>query len=67
MSSCRRWPADGAAPKPNVAPASAPRAGEVVNELMPFLEFVEHHPIGTSVNGIVDDVFVARRVHLDRQ
>ena len=46
--------ADGAAPKPNVAPASAPRAGEVVNELMPFLEFVEHHPIGTSVNGIVD-------------
>ncbi len=37
-----------------VAPAPAPRAGEVVNELMPFLEFVEHHPIGTSVNGIVD-------------
>jgi len=25
-----------------------------VNELMPFLEFVEHHPIGTSVNGTVD-------------
>ena len=21
---------------------------------MPFLEFVEHHPIGTSVNGIVE-------------
>jgi hypothetical protein len=32
----------------------APRAGDVVNELMPFLEFVEHHPIGTSVNGIVE-------------
>jgi len=31
-----------------------PRAGEVVNELMPFLEFVEHHPIGTSVNGTVE-------------
>ena len=32
----------------------APRAGEVVNELMPFLEFVEHHPVGTSVNGTVE-------------
>ena len=31
-----------------------PRAGETVNELMPFLEFVEHHPVGTSVNGTVD-------------
>ncbi len=31
-----------------------PRAGEVVNELMPFLEFVEHHPVGTSVNGTVE-------------
>ncbi len=48
---------DGAADRtaaPAVASAPAPRAGEVVNELMPFLEFVEHHPIGTSVNGIVD-------------
>ncbi len=36
------------------AAKSPPRAGEVVNELMPFLEFVEHHPIGTSVNGIVE-------------
>jgi len=33
---------------------SAPRGGDPVNELMPFLEFVEHHPIGTSVNGTVD-------------
>ncbi len=31
-----------------------PTAGEVVNELMPFLEFVEHHPVGTSVNGTVE-------------
>ena len=30
------------------------RAGDVVNELMPFLEFVEHHPVGTSVNGTVE-------------
>jgi hypothetical protein len=32
----------------------APRGGEPVNELLPFLEFVEHHPIGTSINGTVD-------------
>jgi hypothetical protein len=36
------------------SPQPAPRAGDVVNELMPFLEFVEHHPVGTSVNGIVE-------------
>jgi hypothetical protein len=34
--------------------AAQPRAGETVNELMPFLEFVEHHPVGTSVNGTVE-------------
>ena len=34
--------------------SSAPRAGEVVNDLLPFLEFVEHHPVGTSVNGTVE-------------
>ncbi len=28
--------------------------GEPVNELLPFLEFVEHHPVGTSVTGVVD-------------
>ena len=33
---------------------SAPKGGEPVNELMPFLEFVEHHPVGTSVNGTVE-------------
>jgi hypothetical protein len=32
----------------------SPKAGETVNELMPFLEFVEHHPVGTSVNGTVE-------------
>jgi hypothetical protein len=25
-----------------------------VNELMPFLDFVQHHPVGTSVNATVD-------------
>jgi hypothetical protein len=33
---------------------SAKKGGDAVNELMPFLEFVEHHPVGTSVNGTVD-------------
>ncbi len=33
---------------------TVPKGGDPVNELMPFLEFVEHHPIGTSVNGTVD-------------
>ncbi len=37
-----------------VARPSAPKGGEAVNELMPFLEFVEHHPVGTSVNGTVE-------------
>jgi hypothetical protein len=36
------------------ATASAPHPGDVVNELMPFLDFVQHHPVGTSVNAIVD-------------
>ncbi len=33
---------------------SAPKGGEPVNDLMPFLDFVENHPVGTSVNGTVD-------------
>ena len=52
-------------PPPGAAPSTpredatadakrAPRGGEPVNELLPFLEFVEHHPIGTSINGTVD-------------
>ncbi len=35
--------------RPNV-----PKSGDTVNDLMPFLEFVEHHPVGTSVNGTVE-------------
>ncbi len=34
--------------------STQPKAGDTVNELMPFLEFVEHHPVGTSVNGTVE-------------
>ncbi len=35
------------------AKAAAPRGGGV-NDLLSFLSFVEHHPVGTSVNAIVD-------------
>jgi hypothetical protein len=40
--------------EPKAAVTAAPRGGDPVNELMPFLEFVEHHPVGTSINGTVD-------------
>jgi hypothetical protein len=33
---------------------AVPKAGDPVNELMPFLDFVEQHPVGSSVNGTVD-------------
>jgi hypothetical protein len=36
------------------AEAPAPSGGNQVNELMPFLEFVEHHPVGTSCTGVVE-------------
>ena len=25
-----------------------------MNDLLPFLDFVEHHPVGSSVNGVVE-------------
>lgn len=31
-----------------------PSAGEAVNDLLPFIDFVEHHPVGSSVNGVVE-------------
>jgi hypothetical protein len=39
------------APGPATTP---PRADDAVNDLMPFLDFVEHHPVGTSVNATVE-------------
>ncbi|MEM1334237.1 MAG: S1 RNA-binding domain-containing protein, partial [Actinomycetota bacterium] len=46
--------ADAEAPEPAAGrPAkSAPKGGEPVNELMPFLEFVEQHPAGSTVTGV---------------
>ena len=46
-------PRDGRAAASAPSPSPTP-SGEVVNELMPFLDFVQHHPVGTSVNAIVD-------------
>ena len=34
--------------------AAVPKGSEPVNELMPFLDFVESSPVGTEVTGIVD-------------
>ncbi|MDX2380721.1 MAG: histone H1-like repetitive region-containing protein [Acidimicrobiia bacterium] len=47
-------PPPGATSSSATEGSPAPRRGEAVNELLPFLEFVEHHPIGTSINGTVD-------------
>jgi Histone H1-like nucleoprotein HC2/Zc3h12a-like Ribonuclease NYN domain/S1 RNA binding domain len=33
---------------------SAPKSQDPVNDLMPFLEFVEHHPVGSNIEGTVD-------------
>lgn len=35
------------------AAATVPRGGPV-NELLPFLDFVQHHPIGSTVTGVVE-------------
>ena len=47
------------APAPAPAAAAPERAaaapsGGPVNDLLPFLDFVEHHPVGSSVNGVVE-------------
>jgi hypothetical protein len=50
----------GAAAAQTAAPAqapvqqAAPTATQTVNDLLPFLAFVEHHPVGSSVNAIVE-------------
>lgn len=36
------------------APRPAPARDEPVNELMAFINFVEHHPVGSSVNAVVE-------------
>ena len=50
----RNAPSSPPAAIADTAPSPAPSGGGPVNDLLPFLEFVEHHPIGSSVNGVVD-------------
>lgn len=35
-------------------PRASSASGSQVNDLLPFLDFVEHHPVGSSVNGVVE-------------
>jgi hypothetical protein len=37
-----------------LAAPTRPASGGPVNDLLPFLDFVEHHPVGSSVNGVVE-------------
>jgi S1 RNA binding domain/Zc3h12a-like Ribonuclease NYN domain len=39
---------------PPAAPPVPPPSGPTVNDVLPFLDFVEHHPLGSSVNGVVE-------------
>jgi S1 RNA binding domain/Zc3h12a-like Ribonuclease NYN domain len=41
------------APAARAEKAAAPRGGPV-NELLPFLDFIQHHPVGSSVSGVVE-------------
>ena len=43
-----------AATAPPASPSVAPASGPTVNDVLPFLDFVEHHPLGSSVNGVVE-------------
>jgi hypothetical protein len=44
-----------AAPAPTVTvDKTIPARGGPVNELLPFIDFVQHHPIGSSVTGVVE-------------
>jgi hypothetical protein len=42
------------APTPPASPSAPPSSGPTVNDVLPFLDFVEHHPLGSSVNGVVE-------------
>jgi hypothetical protein len=51
-------PSPPSPPSPSAAIAAEakaqPKAGSFVNELLPFLSFVEQHPVGSSVNAVVE-------------
>jgi S1 RNA binding domain/Zc3h12a-like Ribonuclease NYN domain len=46
---------EGVAASPAAAAARpASTRGGPVNELLPFLDFIQHHPVGSSVSGVVE-------------
>ncbi len=47
-------PAEPVAAVADATSSGPPTSRDMVNELMPFLEFVQHHPVGTSVNAVVE-------------
>lgn len=54
----RRQPAASGTPQgavsPRSAPPAAPARNSMVNDLMPFLEFVEKYPVGTLLDVVVE-------------
>jgi ribosomal protein S1 len=47
-------PIPKSAPPGSVMPTEKPSAPKSANDLMAFLSFVEHHPVGTTVEAVVD-------------
>jgi S1 RNA binding domain/Zc3h12a-like Ribonuclease NYN domain len=45
---------EGVAAAPAAAAKPASTRGGPVNELLPFLDFIQHHPVGSSVSGVVE-------------
>jgi hypothetical protein len=45
---------DAVTASPVAAAKDGSTRGSPVNELLPFLDFIQHHPIGSSVSGVVE-------------
>ncbi len=54
LSANAPMPVPRSAPPGSVMPAEKPTAAKSVNDLMVFLSFVEHHPVDTTVEAVID-------------
>ena len=54
LSANAPMPVPKSAPPGSVMPAEKPSAPKSANDLMVFLSFVEHHPVGTTVEAVVE-------------
>jgi hypothetical protein len=54
LSANAPMPMPKSAPPGSVMPQEKPSAPKSANDLMVFLSFVEHHPVGTTVEAVVD-------------